>query len=101
MLKHACPSADLTRVTWPSAQSDSATFCQGDLSPQASPQACQGSYIAQGGSKSVNTMLTLRTGIRGRPGYRNSHLFPSGLGRLPRLSPRTPPSPATTAPVTH
>lgn len=68
---------------------DGATSCQGDLSPQAFTQlVCCGAYFAQGSCKSFNTMLSQHTGIRGRPGYRESHLFPSGLGWLPWLSPR-------------
>lgn len=85
-----CLYAELTHVTWQSAQVDSATLCQGDLSPQAFIPVCHGPCIAQGSCKSVNTMLTWSTGINERPGYKNSHLFSSGLGWLPRLSPRTP-----------
>lgn len=79
---------DMIRPGWAPGQTDSATSCQGDLSPQAFTQACHQSYVARGSCKRVSTM---RTGIRERPGYKNSHLFPSGLGWLPQLSPRTAP----------
>lgn len=49
----------------------------------------QGSQDARGSCKSVNALLTMCTDVRERPGYMNSHLFPSGLGRLPRLSQKT------------
>lgn len=94
-----CLYAELTHVTWQSAQVDSATLCQGDLSPQAFIPVCHGPCIAQGSCKSVNTMLTWSTGINKRPGYKNSHLFSSGLGWLPWLPPRTPFQPQL--PQTH
>lgn len=34
-------------------------------------------------------MLTVSTDVRERPSYTKSHLFPSRLGRLPRLSQKT------------
>lgn len=53
------------------------------------------------GAVKVLTPCSLCTLVLGeRPGYRNSHLFPSGLGWLPRLSPRTL-SPTTATTVTH
>lgn len=50
----------------------------------------RGSQDARGSCKSVNALLTVCTDVRERLGYMNSHLFPSGLGRLPQRAQKKP-----------
>lgn len=61
-------------------------LCQCDLSPWAFTQAWWGPGDARGSCKSVSALLTVCTDVRGRPGYPDSHLFPSGSLKDPLLT---------------